>query len=41
MKQISITKMRKFLFFASIGFLNMSVSAQETEGLKEFYQISV
>ncbi|MGI0107656.1 porin [Salinimicrobium sp. WS361] len=35
MKQITITKMQKFLIFASIGLWNLSVSAQESEVLEE------
>ena len=35
MKQITITKMQKFLIFASIGLWNISVSAQESEVLEE------
>lgn len=34
MKQISFTKMRKIIFFASLGLLSLNVSAQETEGLE-------
>ncbi len=35
MKQITIAKMQKFLIFASIGFLNFAVSAQQSQVLEE------